>query len=227
MLACTIPIFCMPFVYHCWHVHINVACIHVASCMLLVHWAFNLIANSLNLFFVQGSKDTGRTFRTLFWWVLLQLSFSPSFSSKFIYQVDTFTWWWWLTRPAEGKLVLLLPKYLQGASWCCLVVLIKSACMVVVVMNHDYDQKYDQVGGQRCHTEARLEMEASESFASHTCLSSRHPTDYSGLIEITTDETLFRFAKHCHTDWSKLAQVYQILHISLWSYNCTRWTGSW
>ena len=54
-------------------------------------------------------------------------------------------------------------------------------------MNGDYDQ----VGRQRCDTEARLEMEASESFASHTCLSSRHPTDYSGLIEIT---------KHCHTD---------------------------
>ena len=56
-------------------------------------------------------------------------------------------------------------------------------------MNGDYDQ----VGRQRCDTEARLEMEASESFASHTCLSSRHPTDYSGLIEITT-ETLFNFA---------------------------------
>ena len=56
MLACTIPIFCMPFVYHCWHVHINVACIHVASCMLLVHWAFNLIANSLNLFLFKVQK---------------------------------------------------------------------------------------------------------------------------------------------------------------------------
>ena len=107
-------------------------------------------------------------------------------------------------------LVLLFMVILVKSTWWCLV-------------NGDYDQ----VGRQRCDTEARLEMEASESFASHTCLSSRHPTDYSGLIEITTDETLFRFAKHCHTDWSKLAQVYQILHISLWSYNCTRWTGSW
>ena len=48
----------------------NVVCMHVASsCMSLVYRALNLIVNGLNLF-VQGSKDTGRTIRALFWWVL-------------------------------------------------------------------------------------------------------------------------------------------------------------